>query len=218
MPPKTTGNKGSADKSIKDFLSDEGAESRLLAAIEASKKELKHEVSEIRRDLQAFSQKIEADIEQLKQENEEQHEALELETERVEWHQRKYNLVFKGIPEKELNEAGLKTFLTQTLEIEDAGTWLFQNVHKLPKGLLIARFVLWDNRQTTLSQARLKLKGTGKTVQTDLPNRLRMKRNDLLKKARDVREGGTQARVIEKGQDVVLQVRKDSKDVWVTQK
>ena len=217
MGPKPTLRNVQGDKTMKDFLcEDGGAEARIMAAIESSKRELKEECQKMREDIQKYADHIEKELQEVREEFETKHKELESDAERREWHDRKYNLTFRGIDSASRNEEGLKKFLAETLKIEQADQILFANVHKLPKDYMIARFVCWADRERTLQAARQHLKGTNFSVQTDLPIRLRNKRTALLKMAKELRAAGGIARVIERGFDVILQTKENETATWVT--
>ena len=181
------------------------------AEIEGLKSELKEEIREIR---ERGQKEREEDREQLKKNNDD--------TFRLEYHQRKYNLVFKGLPAaaRGEEEGTVKNFLDEHLKLKSKD-WIFVNVHnlKVPEDKpertpnIIARFLTFPERQQVLAAARKLPKGSPFSVQTDLPNKLQAKRIDLLKVAKGMKSEGKTARVVERGMDVILQTKIDEK--WV---
>lgn len=137
---------------------------------------------------------------------------------------RKYNLLFYGIPE-EINEKlydKMRSFFVTDLGIEKekALNIHFVNCHRYPtknKGPnpVILRFSNFDDRQLVLSHAKNLLK-TGKRILTDLPTQMKKERNRIANIAYQIRKGEEmQTRIKDKGLDLYLEVRKEKKDAWV---
>ena len=198
-----------------------------MAAIMASSKKTDDKIDALAADLQqvrndmatelaAINSKVEDDIKEAKEELRKENEQLRRELERVEFHDRKYNLVFSGLEwKKGEEEAAILSLCTDRLNLQKP---TLINVHGLGGDRIIARFLKWTERTAVLENAK-KLKGTKIGISTDLPKRLREKRAELLKVCKTLRESeGLQARVIQKGQDIILQTRADGKAQWETKK
>ena len=135
------------------------------------------------------------------------------EIERLEFHQRKYNLIFKGIKaERGQEEREIIRVCKEKLGMKN--DVVIQNAHPMGKNgeLVIARFMKWSDRSGILFSAS-KFKGTGISVQTDLPDSLRKKRSELVGKCKERRQHGEVTRVIERGMNIILQEKKDG--AWV---
>ena len=136
---------------------------------------------------------------------------------------RKYNLLFYGIPQ-EANERlydKMRYFFETELgiETEKAPNIHFVNDHRYPtknKGPnpVILRFSSFDDRELVLSHA-INLK-TRKRILTDLPNKMKIERNRIANIAYQIRKGEElQTRIKDKGLDLYLDVRKDKNAKWV---
>ena len=113
----------------------------------------------------------------------------------LETYQRRENLRFYGIPEKnDEQENTLEVQVDFKLNLEDAPRFKFQRVHRVGKfnvsqrkpRQIIARFLCYGDREQVFSQAR-QLKGTGMGISPDLPKGvvdIRKKQIDTLKKAK----------------------------------
>ena len=137
---------------------------------------------------------------------------------------RKYNLLFYGIPQ-EANERlydKMRYFFETELGIEKekAQNIHFVNGHRYPtknKGPnpVILRFSSFDDRELVLSHAK-NLQKTRKRILTDLPNKMKIERNRIANIAYQIRKGEElQTRIKDKGLDLYLEVRKDKNAKWV---
>ena len=137
---------------------------------------------------------------------------------------RKYNLLFYGIPE-EANERlydKMRHFFETELGIEKeaAQNIHFVNGHRYPtknKGPnpVIIRFSTWNDRELVLSHAK-NLLNTGKRILTDLPTKMKIERNRIANIAYQIRKGEElQTRIKDKGLDLYLEVRKNKAAKWV---
>ena len=209
---------------------DSNMEERLLKAIKEStehvRDSVKEEISrvkedissamrEVRQDLQKLSDKFEEDLKEVREEGEKEREELRAELEKLAYHHRKYNLIFKGLEcEKDKCEEAITQLCQEKLDIQRK--IYFMNVHKMGKKgeLVIARFARWEDRCEVLFSAK-KLKGTNVTIQSDLPDSLRRRRSELAKRAKEMRDKGEIVRIVERSNSVVLQIRKEGK--WVSE-
>jgi uncharacterized protein (DUF111 family) len=135
-------------------------------------------------------------------------------------HDRKSNLQFYGIPERgnEDTEKVLRRFFTDTLKLTEtrAAEIRFKTVHRLPlseyqkqnnpnaQRSIMANFIYMGDREEVYN-ARKQARGTGKSIQTDLP--------PMLKKCRAIL--GRQANTIQKEQNIWTRVRVDMVNVKV---
>ena len=198
----------------------------IQSTIDIVRKELNEcrgEIKEARGELQALSDSLNKDIEELRTETRSELQKIRDDVERLEFHQRKYNLIFSGVKAKRGGEEeAIKKLLTETMGLAEPA---FVNVHLIGKPVaagdrnktqnIIARFQRWEDRQAVLFNAK-KLKDTDYGVKTDLPARLQSKREKLLVKRKELKTTGTIVRVIERGRDVVLQTKKDRTAEWET--
>lgn len=186
-----------------------------VAILDAIKQSTETMRQEFQTQFNNFTQRIEEDLAEAERKCVARNTELSARIDQIEFHERKYNLIVRGlaVPGQGEEEAILKTFLTEKLEIAEAANWRFVNLHRLGQGI-ICRFHCWAHREQVLTNARRKLKGTRISVITDLPATLRVKRTELVKKAAEIRQGGKQARVIERGADIVLQTRERATDQW----
>lgn len=137
---------------------------------------------------------------------------------------RKYNLLFYGIPEQEGEKLYEKMprFFVADLGIDErrAQDIHFVNGHRYPTKSdgpkpIILRFSCWDDRELVLSQAK-NLLNTRKRILTDLPVPMKIERDKIAKVAYKIRkEEKLQTRIKDKGLDLYLEVRKDKKVKWV---
>ncbi|CAC5356111.1 unnamed protein product [Mytilus coruscus] len=115
---------------------------------------------------------------------------------RLQTHSMKYNLIFSGIKEqenesKEDTESVIKNFTATELEIRDANTIAFQNVHRLrprndgkPRNI-IARFSQYDDHQRVLRAVPEKLKHKSRySVQQQYTAEINERRRALVPKLR----------------------------------
>ena len=204
-------------------------EERLLTAINGLREDLMKEIDTVRtsvtatrdellEELKGLDEKIKTDIEECRAELRQEIAQVRDDTERLEYHQRKYNLLFFGLKAEtgeeetaviDMCKAKMDIVLTETA---------FVNVHGVgKKGGIIARFARWSDRQKVLFSSN-KLKGTGIGISTDLPDRLHAKRSQLLKKRKELKAAGKVVRLIERQRDVLLQVKEIEGGVWATVK
>lgn len=137
---------------------------------------------------------------------------------------RKYNLLFYGIPEEpdEKLYEKMRHFFMAELKIakERAQTIHFMNGHRYPSrgagpNPVILRFTSFEDRQLVLSHAK-NLLNTKKRILTDLPISMKKERDRIAKLAYEIRQTEKlQTRIKDKGLDVYLEVRKENKDKWV---
>ena len=227
MPGPTRGER--AQTTMKEAFGSaelKAMEERLLEAIVKSKSELKTEIEGVReevkmarkdfqRELQELHERVEKDLDEVKSALQTEIAELRAEAERVEYHQRKYNLLFYGVKTKKgEEEKALIAMLKDKLNI-DLGKEDFVNVHAVGEKGIIARFQRWEDRQQVLSSTK-KLQGTEIGVRTDLPARLQAKRAHLLSRRKDLKKEGKIVRVVERNRDVLLQVKPTADGVWET--
>jgi arginine deiminase len=142
-----------------------------------------------------------------------------------EFHQRKYNLLFFGLPdEMKPAETRVKEFLDRELQI-DSASMVFQNCHPLPAGRgtrpVIARFLTFADRDKVLkSLPKLKGKNLKVTVMTDLPKELRQKRSELQRqmKAMKSADNARILRVAERGQSIRIEEKEKKTGKWISVK
>ena len=147
---------------------------------------MRDEIAEVRRevrnDLQKLSNRFETDI---RMEGRKEIKILRAEVEKLSYHQRKYNLIFKGIKAevKPSCEEAILELCKAKLEIHKPITIV--NAHRMGKNneLIIAQFLKWEDRCSVLFTAK-KLKGTDILIQSDLPDSLRGKRAELVQKVK----------------------------------
>ena len=136
---------------------------------------------------------------------------------------RKYNLLFYGIPEEsgEDIEDKLKNLFVDVLNIEYSrvSNMYFAHGHRLPSNNpgpkpIILRFTNYGDRDLVLSNA-YKLGGSKRRIIADWPVQMKNERGRLAKVAYKIRkEEKLQTRIKDKGLEVYLEVRKDEKDSW----
>lgn len=137
---------------------------------------------------------------------------------------RKYNLLFYGIPEEpgEKLYDKMRGYFVNDLGIdaERAQKIYFANGHRYPTrsagpNPIILRFSCFDDRELVLSHAKNLVK-TGKRILTDLPVTMKIERDRIAKIAYRIRrDEELQTRIKDKGLDLYLEVRKNRKDKWV---
>lgn len=203
----------------------------ILDAIERSAREVRGDITSLSdrvtkqlteikteiEDLKEKTRQLETNVEFQEADNKEKFDMLDARMTALEFHSRKYNLIFQGLKSKQWEEeTAVKNFIKETLQITTDPQ--LANVHSLDsktdKRLIICRFTQWKDREACVFAARKKLKGTAFSVVTDLPVALRSRRTELLKQCRKMREEKMQARVIEKGMNIILQTRKASSEAW----
>lgn len=140
-------------------------------------------------------------------------------------HDRRYNLLFYGIPEvkgKNL-EVEMKDFFKTKLDIpkESVDSMLFANYHRIPsesKGPrpVIVKFVCMSHRDLVYSKSfHPILRDEKKRILSDLPVAMKRQRGKLAKYAYNIRQAEKkQTRIVEKGLSVYLEVRKDKESDW----
>ena len=145
----------------------------------------------------------------------------------VEKQERKYNLIFHGI-EEEKNERlyeKMRIFFEEKMGIapEKVSQIHFSNGHRLssrnvgPKPVIM-RFSCFEDRELVISNA-YKLAGSGKSILTDLPVKMKEERSRLAKCAYEIRKNEKlKTRIRDLGLDMVLVVRRDGNDKWVKRK
>ena len=227
MPPK----KNPEDqRTLKEYAQSDlkSMEERLMTAITGVKENISGEIEKCRReiadargDLQQLNEHFSGKIENLRKETKSETQALRDDIERLEWHQRKYNLIFSGMTAKRgEEEEAVSKLLTEKLDFDEAPQ--FVNVHAIGKPdsqkatiSIIARLQKWTDRQLILKNA-VNLKGTGIGVKTDLPARLQNKREKLLQKRKEMKDSGAIVRIVERNRDVLLQTKASETAKWVT--
>jgi hypothetical protein len=135
-----------------------------------------------------------------------------------EFHQRKYNLIFFGLPTTDRPaEEKVRAFLREDLELDGVDAMPFQHCHPLPakdgRGQpIIVRFGRFNDKETVLKNLKT-LKGKNKkiTVTTDLPRQQRDLRRSLREKAKTLRDTGKFVRVIERGREIRLEQKVDGR-------
>jgi hypothetical protein len=136
-----------------------------------------------------------------------------------EFHTRKFNLLFFGLNYEGNNEceAAIRKFIREDLEIGDRGDrMLFAHCHPLPRSApnvsaSIVRFVQFCDRDLIMkSLSKLRGKGSKVSVRTDLPKKLRERRNALQKELARIRreEKNRTVRLLERGQEIRLEEKK----------
>ena len=140
-----------------------------------------------------------------------------------EGHSRRKNIIINGVPdpedgETEDTEAVARKFLEQKLKLEDAGSYILRDCHRLgvpkkqdgtprnlPKPIILA-FVCQKNRNEVMRKA-FELKGTAFSIKSDLPKELNDIRSKMLKYRSEMKtkQPGLKIRVTERGYKPVLQ-------------
>jgi hypothetical protein len=164
---------------------------------------------------------LETRIEHVEKETGESFKRLQEQVTDFEFHQRKYNLLFFGLPdEMKPAETRVKEFLDRELQI-DSASMVFQNCHSLPAGRgtrpIIARFLTFADRDRVLkSLPKLKGKNLKVTVMTDLPKALRQKRADLQRelKVMKMADASRILRIAERGKSIRIEEKKAGK--WIS--
>lgn len=141
----------------------------------------------------------------------------------LEKHDRKYNLLFYGIKEEPNEDVfdKIKGILCTDMKIEEERVEriYFAHGHRLPtEGQgprpIIIRFTAFEDRELILSKAKL-LAGSRRRILVDLPVVMKKERDRLAKVAFEIRQKEKlQTRIIDRGLNVHLQVRKDTDSGW----
>lgn len=160
---------------------------------------------------------------------------------KADFHSKKYNLIFHGIPEvTSTNQNGLsvwetpiettdaiRTFLAEVLLVDQQKRWNFVNCHRLgmpsepgkSRGIIV-RFSDMRNKDTVMSNLR-RLKDYNKDVtranvfvQTHLPDRMQKQRKLLIPKFKEARalKKKTRWAVTKDTADYVLYINKEKND------
>lgn len=142
----------------------------------------------------------------------------------LEKYDRKYNLLFFGIPETPNENVYQKLrdiFVTDMgLDEDRIQNMYFAHGHRLPsKGdgprPIILRFTSYDDREHILANAK-KLAGSRRRILVDLPVGMKKERDRLAKIAYGIRHNEQlQTRIRDRGLDLYLQVRGDENEQWV---
>lgn len=140
---------------------------------------------------------------------------------------RKYNLLFYGIPEEpseDLEDKLKNIFLNDlNLDYSRVSKMYFAHGHRLPSKSpgpkpIILRFTNYGDRDLVLSNA-YKLGGSRRRIIADWPVQMKNERGRLAKVAYKIRkEEKMQTRIKDKGLEVYLEVRKDENDLWAKRK
>lgn len=140
---------------------------------------------------------------------------------------RKYNLLFYGIPEEsseDLEDKLKNLFLNDlNLDYSRVSNMNFAHGHRLPSKSpgpkpIILRFTNYGDRDLVLSNA-YKLGGSRRRIIADWPVQMKNERGRLAKVAYKIRkEEKMQTRIKDKGLEVYLEVRKDENDSWAKRK
>jgi hypothetical protein len=138
-------------------------------------------------------------------------------------HDRRYNLLFYGFLEKEnenLKDTMKEFFKKLDISEERIKAMTFANYHRLPaeKGPkpIIVKFVSMEDRELIMSKAfHPLLREEKKRILSDLPVVMKRERGRLAQAAFKIRsEEKLKTRIVEKGLQVHLEVRKDLKQKW----
>lgn len=142
----------------------------------------------------------------------------------LEKHDRKYNLLFYGIPEQVEEDPveRLQRLFIEELKIDvpTVDKMQFAHAHRIPsRGIgpkpLILKFINYQERELVLSHSK-NLAGSKKRILTDLPEQMKKERNRLAKIAYEIRKTEQcQTRIKDRGLDLYLEVRKNSTEKWV---
>ncbi|CAG2202165.1 unnamed protein product [Mytilus edulis] len=127
---------------------------------------------------------------------------------RLQTHSMKYNLIFSGITEqdnesKEDTESVIKNFIETELEIRDANTISFQNVHRLrprndgkPRNI-IAKFSKYDDHQRVIRVVPAKLRHKSRySVQQQYPAEINDRRRALVPKLKEFQRARRNAKIV----------------------
>ena len=191
-----------------------GVKDDLKAEITAVHTEIQEARGDFKREITELYQRVESDIAELRSDTQKEVQKLREEVERLEFHQRKYNLIFSGMKVKrEGEEKAVTKLCTETLGLQAPA---LVNAHLIGKqGDVIARFQRWEDRQAILNNAK-KLKGLEIGIKTDLPAALSKKRSQLLERRKQLKAQGVIVRVVERAGDVLLQTKTSARGEWKT--
>ena len=204
------------EERLKNLIKDtsEDVKKTVTAEIAHVREEMVEIKREMRQDFQNITDRFENELEEVRREAKKERNELKAEIEKLSYHQRKYNLIFRGLkPKADVGnscEEAVLDLCKQKLGINRSIQIV--NAHKMGKNgeMVIARFVRWEDRCEILFSAK-KLKDSGMSVQSDLPDALRKKRSELASEARQLCENGDIARVVERSNNVVLQIKRDGR-------
>ncbi len=149
-----------------------------------------------------------------------------------ELYSRKNNLLFYGIPDEKDCDAGSGECF-EDLQLDGVDKFVFVSVHRLPRTStdpknfradmpkpVMVKIMTTADRQQVLSASYKKghlLKKSRITIRTDLPVPLKKWRGKLANRAFDIiKKEKYQTRILEKGTDITLQIRKDKQHSWRT--
>ena len=194
-------------------------------------KELDTKVSDIIKSVEFSSKTCEekdkkqtAALREMKEELECKVKALENKLLLQEKHDRKYNLLFYGIPEEQNEdiEDKLKNLFVDDLKLDytRVNNMYFAHGHRIPSKTpgpkpIILRFSQYSDRDLVLSNA-YQLAGSRRRIIADWPVQMKNERGRLSKVAFQIRKDEKlQTRIKDKGLDVYLEVRKDKNAAWV---
>lgn len=193
----------------------------------------KNDVTALKSKVQGIEENISFQNERLEKKHEEYEDLIEKHKSELremnekflmqEKHDRRYNLLFYGFLEKENED--LKTTMKdffKKLEIseEKIKAMTFANYHRLPaeKGPkpIIVKFVTMEDRELVMSKAfHPVLREEKKRILSDLPVVMKRERGRLAKAAFKIRsEEKLKTRIVDKGLQVYLEVRKDTNQKW----
>jgi len=137
---------------------------------------------------------------------------------------RKYHLLLYGIEGYEISPEEtikvVRNFAKNSLKLgeEFANRVTIRNAHRLRRNegptAIIVVFLYWSEREAFMNASR-NLKGTGKSVRTDLPPELKQYRHSLAGEAYKLRqELKIHTRIRERGADIWLETRTSLTDQW----
>lgn len=156
-------------------------------------------------------------------------------------HDRKYNVLVYGIPEKKMGQGTpgenvmsvARNFFLENLQIvkDRVDTLVLANVHRIPsrttpdrpKGPdpILIRFLRWSDKELVMYMAKNKLKDSKIRVLDDLPPAMKEARHNLANMAYKIRhEEKLQTRIRVKDIKVILETRmkNNSSDTWQLRK
>lgn len=190
------------------------------------------QVNEIEKGLEFQSQTVQ-DIERKQEENlskirseiDEKVQQLNQKLSMLEKQDRKYNLLFYGIPEERGENIfqKMRHLFESDLGIDSSTVenMYFSHGHRMPTEVsdgpkpIILRFASFGDRDLVLSLS-YKLAGSKRRILADLPVFMKKERGRLAKVAYNIRQSEKmQTRIRDKGLAVFLEVRKNKEDQWV---
>ncbi len=143
----------------------------------------------------------------------------------LEFHDRKYNLLFYGLPESDNTDVVVRGFLKDKLELDSTyvDKLVFVNSHRLPGSQgyrgnyrtqpIIVRFALMSERDSILKKT-FKLKGSSFVIKVDLPSCLKSQRSVLEGIGYRLRQEGILTRIRVFPLKVILETKSVSDNVW----